>query len=76
MNNKRRKQISDIITSLENVKSEIENVLSDEQEYLDNIPENLQGSERYEIAESAVNNLESASDSVDEVLSALQESQA
>ena len=40
----------------------MEDIKSDEQDYLDNIPENLQGSERYSIAEEAIDNLDSAID--------------
>lgn len=67
MNNTRRKDISDIITKLadlEALKSEIqealENVRDEEQEYYDNMPEGLQGSDRGYAAESAISNLEDA----------------
>lgn len=67
MNNNRRKRITDIVEKinelrqlLEDVSSEVEEVRDEEQEYLDNIPENLQGSERHGVAETAVENLENA----------------
>ena len=37
------------------------------------MPENLQGSERYEAAESACDNLDNAYDSLDEAISAIEE---
>ena len=41
MNNDRRKQLREIITVLENVKGDLEAIRDDEQDYMDNIPENL-----------------------------------
>lgn len=76
MNKNRRKQIANLIVSLETIKSEIDNILSDEQEYLDNIPENLQCSERYDVADNAIDSLDLAISNVDEALSALEEAQA
>lgn len=72
MNKARRKEIENIVEKLEELQSDIESVLSDEQDYLDNIPENLQGSERYETAEMAVDELQSAYDTIEDVISALQ----
>jgi hypothetical protein len=67
MNNKRRQRLeainaslTNLIASLEEEKSKIEDVLDEETECKDNIPENLQGSERYENAEAACDALESA----------------
>lgn len=54
---------TDIISS---ILEDIEAIKDEEQESLDNMPENLQGSERYEISEAAV-------DSLDEAYSALEE---
>lgn len=74
MNKERRKQIDVVIeaindfqNSFEELQQAIEEIRDEEQEYLDNIPENLQSSERYELAEDAVNNLESAVDWFDNV---------
>ena len=60
---------------------EIESVKDEETEYLENIPENLQSSERYEKAEMSAENLEAAydafeekKDSLDEVVAFLEES--
>ncbi len=60
---------------MEQLKGEIESILEDEEEYMDNIPENMQGSERYETAETACENLQSAVDAMEEVLSSLEEAQ-
>ena len=48
MNKTRRKQIDDVIAGLQELQETVETIMNDEEEYRDNIPENLQGSERYE----------------------------
>lgn len=80
MNKVRRKAISDIIAQVEALKEQIESIAGDiecvkdeELEYLDNIPVNLQGSERYETAEAAVEALEAAYDTVSDLSDALDE---
>lgn len=60
MNNKRRKQIDKAISMLTTASNFIESIRSDEEEYMDNMPENLQGSSRYSDAEDACNCLEDA----------------
>lgn len=73
MNAPRRKNLAKIITAIEELKSQLEDqntdleeLNDDEQSAFSNLPENLEGSERYERAEAAANALE-------EALSALQE---
>ena len=85
MNNERRKRIEKVIASinelqdqLEELQLTVEEVRDEEQEYLDNVPENLQSSERYENAENALCNLEDAVNwfdnlDIDELTSALEE---
>lgn len=48
MNRERRKNLQSIADQLEELKSSLEDLQSEEEDYRDNIPENLQGSERYE----------------------------
>lgn len=67
MNKKRRQCIDSVILKINNLQDiieelqqDIEDIAADEQDYLDNIPENLQASERYEAGENAVENLEAA----------------
>lgn len=76
MNNSRRKEIYAIINQLEkakgteeieNIISDIESVLFDEECARDNIPENLQESERYEMSDEACGNLESAIDALNDI---------
>lgn len=87
MNKQRRKQIREVMDRLEKLKEdiellteEIETIHFDEEEYRDNIPENLQNSERYEAADSACSSLEDAEsalneagDNLDTTLSSLEE---
>ena len=54
MNKQRRKEIANQIKLLEAVKSNLETILSDEEYYFDNMPENLQGSMRGEDSENAI----------------------
>ncbi len=67
MNNKRRKELDEIYDSIEDIKYKLESILADEENYRDSIPENLQGSERYETADEACDALSNAVDSVDEI---------
>lgn len=60
MNKARRKAIEKVVSDLYDIQSAVEELRDEEQEYLDNIPENPQGSERYELAEQALENLNSA----------------
>lgn len=68
MNAQRRKSIQEVIDQLEEIKSTIETLNDEEQEAYDNLPENLQGSERGEAMSEAADNLDSAFNSMDEVL--------
>ena len=73
MNKQRRKSISEIIRNIESIKLSLENVLSDEQDYFDNMPENLQGSIRGEESEEAIDILEEAVDGLDDIINSLQD---
>lgn len=69
MNKKRRKKIWGIITLLEkgmDVRDKLEDVLYEEQDTFDNIPENLQYSLRGEESQEAIEAMEEAMDLIDE----------
>ena len=72
MNKERRKLIQNIIDRLGEIREDIDTVTEEERDYCDSIPENLQGSERYDRAEEAVTNLEDAMDNVDEAIGMLE----
>lgn len=57
MNKVRRKRVEDVIQKIEELKAEVEEILDEESEYRDNIPENMQQSERYENADNNCDNL-------------------
>ena len=60
MNKERRKKIEDITGKMRDLLTDLESLADEEEEYKDNIPENLQGSERYERAEECVDGLQEA----------------
>ena len=63
-------ELYDIISE---AKDRLEMLHDEEEEYMENIPENLQSSERYEKAEAAVSALESAISSLEEALDYIEE---
>ena len=72
MNRVRRKNLQGIIDQLVELKGSLEDLQTEEEEYRDNMPENLQGSERYEQADDACSNLSDAVDNLDEVISSIE----
>lgn len=72
MNKVRRKNLQAIIDRLEELKGSLEDLQAEEEEYRDNIPENMQESERYEKADEACDNLSSAVDSLEEAISSIE----
>lgn len=73
MNNERRKQLRQWMRKVETLKDELENILWDEQNYYDSIPENLQSSARAEDSESAIECMEEAIDAIGEVIDKVDE---
>lgn len=73
MNKERRKQIAAIVNRISGIASDLEMVKDDEDEYRDNMPENLQGSTRYDDSDEASNAMQCALDALEEVSSNLEE---
>lgn len=87
MNNNRRKELNELamnlrkaLESLKNVeieidsiKTSVEGVQFDEEWYHDNIPENLQNSERAAISEEALDHIEDALSSLEDGLESIGE---
>lgn len=73
MNKTRRQQLRKWLKDLENIKNELENICSDEQDYFDNIPENLQGGQRGCDSEEAIEQMEEAVCSIEEAISIIEE---
>lgn len=90
MNNPRRKQIDKIKASLEEIQllliectSDLGSIRDDEEEGMNNLPENLQESERYQKMEEAYENLdyavselENLDETLTEIISYLEEAKA
>ena len=57
----------------EELKSQLENICSDEQDYFDNMPENLQGSQRGMDAEAAIDAMNDAIESIDNAVEAAED---
>ncbi len=82
MNKLRRKKIKSVIIALKNItkydsinliKNEIENILWEEEDAYDNMPENLQYSMRGEASSEAIDSLQDAVDALDEVIGIIDE---
>ena len=73
MNKTRRKKLEWILSDLETVRDEIENVKEDEQEAFDNLPESIQYSEKGEQMEMNVSDLEELYESIDTAIYNLNE---
>jgi len=73
MNKARRKEISRLNTEITRIIEELEEVKDQEETYFDNIPENLQGGQRYEESEEAITALDDVLSSLEDVTNSLQE---
>ena len=72
MNKTRRKALQSIIEQIEELKGTLEDLQQEEEEYRDNMPENLWNSERYERAEEAISNIEDAVSALEEATSSIE----
>lgn len=66
MNNKRREKLRDAIALLDRAAMIVETVCDAEDDCVERVPENLQGSDRYEAMENALDNLNRAMEKLDE----------
>ena len=73
MNNKRRAEIKNIKERFAIARDMLESVLNDEQDYYDNIPENLLGSMRAEESEEAIGILEDAMEQIEGIIDGLED---
>ena len=72
MNNDRRKELSRLSVQIEEIKDSLESLKCEEEEYLENMPENFQDSERGERASEAINNIDSALSALGEAISCME----
>lgn len=73
MNAQRRKEIDKVIETLSGMAMEVEAILAGEEEGFNNLPEYLEGSERYENSERLVSNLREAETYIQEAVEQLTE---
>ena len=71
MNKQRRKEIHDILSEIQNIKSKLEMVQMNEEMAFDSMPENLQYSMRGEESQEAIDVMNSAVESLDEAIDQL-----
>ena len=68
MNKRRRERLNEAVQYLTKASSIVEGACDQEQDAMDNMPENLQDSDRHGSMESAVDALESASEKIDDAI--------
>lgn len=68
MNKQRRKNIKNNIDALGVIKNNLEHILAEEEDYFNNMPENLQGSIRGEESEEAIDILTEMIDAIEECI--------
>ena len=73
MNNTRRKRIDAVIAKLDEPSEELEALKEEEEEAYDNLPESLQESERGEVMQEAIDNLDEAVNNIADTIEYLQE---
>lgn len=72
MNKKRRTELREVISKLDDCRTAIDTILSEEADCLGNMPENLEFSKQYEKMEEVVDSLEEALDEIDFVMDSLE----
>lgn len=73
MNKQRRKELSDLLGQLQDIRERLENLRDDEQSAYENMPENLRDSERGEAAQNMIYNLDDAFTEIDNACDTLEE---
>lgn len=73
MNNQRRKEIEKNLEAMRDILATLESLKDEEQEYIDNMPENLQESEKYYQSEGYVDIMEDAIGEIDSAIEEIQE---
>lgn len=76
MNNVRRLKLAALREQLENISLELEEILTEEQDAFDAMPEGLQQSERGEKAENGIGEMENAIATIADVIGNLEEASA
>lgn len=74
MNRERRIKITETLELLSTVIEQVQECLDEEQEYYDNMPDSFKDTEKGQLAEAAINNLEEALNALQEAQGNLEES--
>ncbi len=74
MNKVRREALQEIGIKLEDLKSDVEALRDEEQEYVENMPEGLQSSEKHHTAENAITSMDEVIDNLDSAINGIDES--
>ncbi len=69
----RKNRLRQVLSLIEDAKTILEEVKDEEETAMDNMPENLQGTARYEQMEDAVCNLEDAVCNLEDAVDSIQE---
>lgn len=72
MDDKRRGRLRDALKMLTSAANILDSVCDKEQDCMDNYPENLQGTERFERMEDAVDSLNDALEKIDDAKSSIE----
>lgn len=73
MNKDRRTKLKNILNEIETINSRVEDVMFEEETAFESIPENLQGSLRYDEMEENIEKLSSISNSLEEIINLIEE---
>ena len=73
MNKERRKSLREIQSKLEKLGQDLEALKEEEEEYRDNMPENLQESDRYQRADEVCDLLQEALENLDNAYQQIEE---
>lgn len=73
MNKNRRKRIADLRERIDIIKNELEEVMEEEQDARDNLPNNLQDSEKAEKMDDTIGSIEYAIGNLEETIKNLDE---
>ena len=71
MNKQRRQRIREVRKEIETCKENLQKILDEEQDYFDNIPENLQSSMRGSDSEDAIDTMESCIEDLENIINEL-----
>ena len=71
MNNTRRKHLRDLIEKMEGIKSEIEEIRTEEEEYYNNMPEAFQDGDKGDRAQTVIEYLDEAMTAAGDVIETL-----